>query len=74
MEETDTNGRKTVVHHDGTKELWMDGIKSRLYVNGIIKIVFPDGSEETRWPNGQTRIKDEKVWQYPANVRAKCCE
>lgn len=55
------DGRISILYPDGTREMMEGNIKSKLYVNGIIKTIDHDnGSEETRWPNGQIRIKDSK--------------
>jgi hypothetical protein len=60
---TENGTRIYTTHPDGVIELVTEEMVSKLYKNGIIKMTFPNGSEETRWPNGQIRIKDATVIQ-----------
>ena len=58
---TENGARIYTTYPDGVIELVTEDVVSKLYKNGIIKMTFPDGSEETRWPNGQIRLKDSQV-------------
>lgn len=57
---TENGARVYTTYPDGVIELVTEEMVSKLYKNGIIKMNFPDGSEETRWPNGQIRLKDSQ--------------
>jgi phage terminase large subunit-like protein len=46
---------------DGREEIVVDGVSTMKYKNGIVKITYPNGFQETRWPTGQVRLKDGAV-------------
>jgi T-complex protein 10 C-terminus len=52
------DGTKVIEYTDGTKEEHRNGEKVKYYASGIVKKVAADGTVETRWPNGQIRIKN----------------
>lgn len=65
---TEKGARIYTTYPDGVIELVTEDVVSKLYKNGIIKMTFPDGSEETRWPNGQIRLKDSQVYRFYFNI------
>nr|CAD7598701.1 unnamed protein product [Timema genevievae] len=55
-----TLGEKVLVLPNGQKEIHTAKFQRREYPDGTVKIVFLDGRQETRYPNGRLRIKDAK--------------
>lgn len=45
--------------HNGQREVHTKTHKRREYPDGAVKIVYNDGSQETRFPNGRIRLKDK---------------
>lgn len=55
-----TSRGKIIEYADGTREEHHGGEKLKFYTNGMIKRVMEDGTMETRWPDGQIRVKNSK--------------
>lgn len=67
MQEIQADEKGTRIYNtypDGIIELVTNDMTSKLYPNGIIKMTFANGTQETRWPDGKIRIKDAKVCNY----------
>lgn len=52
-------GEKILSLPNGQKEIHTNDHKRREYPDGTVKIVFLDGSQETRYSNGRVRLKDK---------------
>ncbi|GAB0094753.1 hypothetical protein DMENIID0001_100790 [Sergentomyia squamirostris] len=52
------NGEKIFTFPNGQKEVHSTDHKRREYPDGTVKIVYNDGSQETRYSNGRVRLKD----------------
>lgn len=53
------DGGCTVTWPSGQKEFRTANYVKRVYPNGTVKILYADGSEETRYCNGRVRRKDK---------------
>ncbi|KAE8602029.1 hypothetical protein XENTR_v10013860 [Xenopus tropicalis] len=56
----ETNGMKTVIFHNGQKEIHTAQFKRREYPDGTIKTVYSNGRQETKYSSGRVRIKDQQ--------------
>ncbi|XP_019911859.2 uncharacterized protein si:ch211-140l13.3 isoform X2 [Esox lucius] len=53
-------GVKTVEFNNGQREIHTSQYKRREYPDGTTKTVYCNGRQETKFPSGRVRIKDEK--------------
>lgn len=54
------SGERILLLPNGQKEIHSNSHKRREYPDGTVKIVFPDGSQETRYSNGRVRLKNKE--------------
>ncbi|KAK1121831.1 hypothetical protein K0M31_010143 [Melipona bicolor] len=54
-----TNGEKILTLPNGQCEIHTDTHKRREYPDGTIKLIYLDGTQETRYSNGRIRFKDK---------------
>ncbi|KAI4504669.1 hypothetical protein M0802_000219 [Mischocyttarus mexicanus] len=57
--ETFANGEKIVILPNGQREIHTKDHKRREYPDGTVKLIYPDGIQETRYSNGRIRLKDQ---------------
>lgn len=57
---TDSNGDKVLLMANGQQEHQTKDFRKRIYPDGTTKILYSDGSQETRYPNGRVRMKDSQ--------------
>ncbi|XP_014598185.1 PREDICTED: centromere protein J [Polistes canadensis] len=57
--ETFANGEKVVILPNGQREIHTKDHKRREYPDGTVKLIYPDGIQETRYSNGRVRLKDQ---------------
>uniref|UniRef100_A0A1B6DP84 Centromere protein J C-terminal domain-containing protein n=1 Tax=Clastoptera arizonana TaxID=38151 RepID=A0A1B6DP84_9HEMI len=55
----DIDKQKILILPNGQKEIHMKDHKRREYPDGTVKIVYLDGTQETRYSNGRIRLKDK---------------
>ncbi|XP_053316250.1 centromere protein J-like [Spea bombifrons] len=54
------NGHKTVIFHNGQKEIHTAQFRRREYPDGTIKTIYSNGRQETKYSSGRVRIKDQQ--------------
>ncbi|XP_015191263.1 PREDICTED: centromere protein J [Polistes dominula] len=59
ISETFANGEKVVILPNGQREIHTKDHKRREYPDGTVKLIYPDGIQETRYSNGRVRLKDQ---------------
>lgn len=52
------DGTEVVIMPNGEREIRSKEFTRREYRSGIVKTIYLDGTQETRYPNGRLRIKD----------------
>ncbi|RWS08840.1 hypothetical protein B4U79_13629 [Dinothrombium tinctorium] len=53
-----SEGNEIIELPNGEREIRTKEFKRREYRNGTVKVLYSDGTQETRYPNGRLRIKD----------------
>lgn len=53
------NDTKVLSFPNGQREIHTSNYKRREFPDGTVKIVYEDGSMETRYSNGRIRMKDK---------------
>ncbi len=48
----------TPAHPRRTQETFVNGVRTKTYANGAVRILFANGTRETRLPDGRVRIQD----------------
>ncbi|GLG97780.1 Centromere protein J [Gryllus bimaculatus] len=56
---TSASGIKEIVYPNGQKEIHAEDHKRREYPDGTVKLVYLDGSQESRYASGRVRRKDK---------------
>ncbi|XP_011499924.1 PREDICTED: centromere protein J [Ceratosolen solmsi marchali] len=57
--ETSADGEKILILPNGQREIHTKEHKRREYLDGTVKLIYPNGIQETRYANGRIRLKDK---------------
>lgn len=52
------NGDSIILLPNGERELHTKDYMKKEFLDGTVKFIFQDGSQETRYPSGRIRVKD----------------
>ncbi|TPX71843.1 hypothetical protein SpCBS45565_g00784 [Spizellomyces sp. 'palustris'] len=58
IQRVEENGKKTWEYPNGIKEVYLNGVRTKYYGDGLVKISNPDGTEEMRWSDGRVKVRD----------------